>query len=97
MDEVIAAFDTRGGGTDDLWIIKWVFVQRRIAHDQLRYIVRRSVKQHRVPVRRSTMNVEACDRAISAGAVLDDELNVRQGADLSRNQPQRPPWPASMQ
>src|SRR5262249_40280064 len=57
-----------------------------IAHYQPRDIVRRGVEQHRITIRGSALDVQAPDRAIAAGAVLNKELNVALGLDLGCNE-----------
>ncbi len=57
-----------------------------IAHDQPRDIVRRGVEQHRVAIRCGALDVKAPDRAIAAGTVLNEELNVALGLDLGCNE-----------
>jgi hypothetical protein len=57
-----------------------------IAHDQPRDIVRRGVEQHRIAIRRGPLDVEAPDRAVPTGTVLDHELNTALGRDLGCNE-----------
>jgi hypothetical protein len=44
------------------------------------------VEQHRVAVRRGALDIEAADRRVAAGAVLNDELHVALGLHLGRDQ-----------
>jgi hypothetical protein len=44
------------------------------------------VEQHGVAVRRGTLDIEAADGRVAAGAVLDDELHVALDLDLGRDQ-----------
>ena len=53
-----------------------------VAHHQPRDIVRRSVEQHGVAIRRRMLHIEAADRAVAARAVLHKEMNVALGFDL---------------
>jgi hypothetical protein len=45
------------------------------------------VEQHRIAIRRSALDVEPSDRAIAAGTVLNDELNIALSLDLGCNEP----------
>ena len=44
------------------------------------------MEQHGVAVRRGALHLEAADRAVAAGAVLDDEMNVALSLDLGGDQ-----------
>ena len=44
------------------------------------------MEQHCIAIRRGALDVEAPDRAIPAGTVLDDELNTALGRDLRCNE-----------
>jgi hypothetical protein len=44
------------------------------------------VEQHCIAIRRSAPDVEAPDRAIAAGTVLNEELNIALGLDLGCNE-----------
>jgi hypothetical protein len=44
------------------------------------------VEQHCITIRGSALDVEAPDRAIPAGTVLNDELNTALGRDLGCNE-----------
>ena len=48
--------------------------------------VRRGVEQHRIAIRRSALDVEPPNRAIAAGTVLNEELNIALSLDLGCNE-----------
>ena len=52
----------------------------RVLQHQPRDVVGRGVEQHRVAVRRGALHIEAADRRVAAGAVLDDERARRAGS-----------------
>ena len=58
----------------------------RVLQHQPRDVVGRGVEQHGVAVRRGALHVEAADRAVAAGAVLDDERDVALGLGLGGDQ-----------
>jgi hypothetical protein len=47
------------------------------------------VEQHRITVRRGALYIDAADRAVAAGTVFDNELNVALRRDFRRDQPDK--------